>query len=434
MYTSEMPLQKEELLRYQAQLFDPTSLAPWQQRGLKALESLDFPTTRHEEWKYTNLQRLLKLPFAISPGQELLASERPHWPGQSPEGHQIVLVNGFFRPDLSHIHHPASELLVLPLCQASTQYPDLIKAHLDRYTRTEEEALTAFNAAFAQDGLFVYVPARSEVREPIFVHQITDSRLHNTFAQPRMLWVFEEGSRAVLVDQLQTLGQNASWNNAVSEIYVGEKAHIQHYKIQNDHPKAHLTQTTEVHQKGQSIYENITISLNGGLLRNNLHIALEGEHIESNMFGLFMLTGQTLVDNHSIADHRQPNSVSNELYKGILDEHSTGVFNGKIYVRPQAQKTNAYQQNRTILLKDTASINTKPQLEIWADDVKCSHGATTGNLDESSLFYLRARGVPEAQARALLIRAFGNEIVEKIKLAPLRQYLEQEIDARLGAV
>ncbi|NJL13882.1 MAG: Fe-S cluster assembly protein SufD [Microscillaceae bacterium] len=266
------------------------------------------------------------------------------------------------------------------------------------------------------------------------MHQITDSRSHNTFAQPRMLWVFEEGSRAVLLDQCQTLGENASWNNAVSEIYVGPKAHIQHYKIQNDQPQAHLTQTTEVHQKGQSIYENITISLNGGLVRNNLHIALEGEYIESNMFGLFMLTGQTLVDNHSIADHRQPNSVSNELYKGILDERSTGVFNGKIYVRPQAQKTNAYQQNRTILLKDTASINTKPQLEIWADDVKCSHGATTGNLDESSLFYLRARGVPEAQARALLIRAFGNEIVEKIKLPSLRQYLEQEIDARLGAV
>ncbi|NJO00487.1 MAG: Fe-S cluster assembly protein SufD [Bacteroidia bacterium] len=213
---------------------------------------------------------------------------------------------------------------------------------------------------------------------------------------------------------------------------MGEDARIRHYKIQNDHAQSHYIGATQVYQQTRSTYDNLTVSLDGGLIRNNLTIRLDGEHIEANMYGLYMLRGESHVDNHSAVDHCQPNSVSNELYKGILDDRSTGVFNGKIFVRKYAQKTNAYQQNRNVLLSDSATINTKPQLEIWADDVKCSHGATTGSLDTNALFYLQSRGVPEREARSLLIYAFGYEVVEKINLVYLRNYLDNLITKRLG--
>jgi Fe-S cluster assembly protein SufD len=241
-----------------------------------------------------------------------------------------------------------------------------------------------------------------------------------------------DNCQVTLLEKHITLGKEANLTNQVIEISVGENAHVKHYQTQILSEQSYLINTTQVQQVRNSVYSHLHVSLQGAVIRNNLNIRLDGQNIESNMYGLYMPAGKTVVDNHSIADHLHPNSVSNELYKGILDDHSTGVFNGKIYVREGAMKTNAYQQNRNLLLKDTASVNTKPQLEIWNDDVKCSHGATTGSLDKNALFYLRARGVGEAEAKALLIYAFANEILEKIELASLRDYLQKAIQQKMN--
>ncbi|MEM9982889.1 MAG: Fe-S cluster assembly protein SufD, partial [Bacteroidota bacterium] len=244
----------------------------------------------------------------------------------------------------------------------------------------------------------------------------------------------EENAQAKLVEIHQTVGpeEGKAFLNEVSEFFVEKNARLSYYKLQHElQPITHIN-TTQVLQKDHSFFGATTISLEGGLIRNNLNIEIAGEHCESFMTGLSVLSGKTHVDHHTIADHQVPHSYSNELYKGIFNDKATGVFNGKVFVRPQAQKTNAFQQNRNILLTDTASIYTKPQLEIWADDVKCSHGATTGQLDEDALFYLRTRGIPEERAKALLLTAFAGEVLERIDLAFFKAYCENYIHTRLS--
>lgn len=403
------------------------------QQAIQTFDGLGFPTTKHEEWKYTNLGKVLKEAYSFEQASGLTKADiESFFLPNMPTCNTIVFVNGAYEPTLSNIVSSEEVLVVKTLEEAYDTHESLVAPYFDQLTKTSEEALTALNTAFTKNGLFIHVPANKVVEEPVVMYFIADARQANQGVQPRTLIVAEQGSKATFVDKTDTLGDNASFSNAVMEIVVEANARVEHYKVQNDQDKASYVGTTQVKQAADSYYANTTISLNGALVRNNLNIALDGSNVESHMFGLYMLTGKTHVDNHSIADHLKPHSFSNELYKGILDEGSTGVFNGKIFVRQDAQKTNAYQQNRNILLSDNASINTKPQLEIWADDVKCSHGATTGNIDEESMFYLRSRGIAENEARALLIHAFGNEIIEKITLEPLRVYLEKLVMQRLG--
>ena len=403
------------------------------QEAIQTFDGLGFPTTKHEEWKYTNLGKVLKQDYVFGQRSELQTSDIQQFLLPNlPNANTIVFVNGAYEPRLSTIVSSEEVLVVKKLEEAYDTHEALVAPHFGQLTKTSEEAMIALNTAFTNNGIFIHVPANKVVEEPVLMYFITDTREANQGAQPRALIVVEQGAKATFVDKMDTLGEHASFNNAVTEIVVAPNARVAHYKVQNDQAHASYVGTTQVKQAADSYYANTTISLNGAVVRNNLNIALDGSNVESHMFGLYMMTGNTHVDNHSIADHLKPHSMSNELYKGILDGSSTGVFNGKIFVRQDAQKTNAYQQNRNILLSDNASINTKPQLEIWADDVKCSHGATTGNLEEEALFYLRSRGIAEHEARALLIHAFGNEIIEKIELEPLRVHLEQLVMQRLG--
>jgi Fe-S cluster assembly protein SufD len=250
-------------------------------------------------------------------------------------------------------------------------------------------------------------------------------------SQPRTLIYVAANAEVKLVEEEVTIGTSDSFINKVSEIVVEENAQVSIYKIQNEDSHSSCVKTTHVRQLGVSKVNSVTITLNGGVIRNNLNFILEAPGCESNMYGLYCVKGNTHVDNHTIVDNQQPHSLSNELYKGIIDENATGVFNGKIFVRQDAQKTNAYQSNKNVLLSDTATVNTKPQLEIFADDVKCSHGCTIGRLDDEALFYLQARGIGEKAAKALLLHAFAVEILDKIELEPIRQYVDQIISERL---
>jgi Fe-S cluster assembly protein SufD len=260
----------------------------------------------------------------------------------------------------------------------------------------------------------------------------SDTQTSNSFSQPRNLIIAEENSQVSVIENFVTLGEQESLINIVTEIVVEKRAIVNHYKIQGETTSNFHVGTTQVLQKENSNFANTTITMGGGIIRNNLNIEMDGEHIESYMNGLFMLNGKSHVDNHTVVDHQKPNGYSNELYKGILDDNSTGVFNGKIYVREDAQKTNAFQTNNNIILSDKATVDTKPQLEIWADDVKCSHGATVGALDEEPLFYLRSRGIPKDKARGLLMFAFATDLLDRIKIEPLRKHVEELIAERLG--
>ncbi len=398
------------------------------QQALDTFESLDFPHVKHEEWKYTNVQKLLKTSFAFGENHQLSTAQVESVLLPEINANRLVFVNGYYQPQFSKIVSPAAQLAVLPLAEAKTKHTEAFAAHFGKIAKTNEEAFTALNTAFAERGIFVYVSDNQVLENPIYLYFITDAQQAAVFVQPRNLFIIGKNAQATFIDKIDSIGANVSFSNGLSEIFLGENAHVQHYKIQKEQANGNHICTTQVHQPSNSHYYNVTVSLSGGIIRNNLNIELDGQNIESNMYGLYMLKGNTHVDNHSIADHKKPNSVSNELYKGILDEKSTGVFNGKIFVRQDAQKTNAYQQNRNVLLTDTASMNTKPQLEIWADDVKCSHGATTGVLDENALFYMQARGIPMQKARTLLIQAFANEIIEKIKLEDLQEHLMKLIE------
>ncbi|MBL7127838.1 MAG: Fe-S cluster assembly protein SufD [Ignavibacteria bacterium] len=279
------------------------------------------------------------------------------------------------------------------------------------------------NTAFACDSIFIYVPDGNKIKDPVIILNISDTKKPNTLLQPRNLIISGKDSSVTLIDLNYTVGNNHSLNNTVTEIFADKNSELNLYKIQSEGDKSFHIGTTQVHQEEYSKFNSATISWGGSITRNNLNSLLNGEGCECNFDGAFVLSGNQHVDNHTLVDHAVPNCQSNEFYKGILGDNSVGVFNGKIIVRKDAQKTNAYQSNKNILLTKTAAMNSKPQLEIFADDVRCSHGATTGQLNEDELFYLRTRGIDKKEARITLLFAFASEIIQKIKVEPLKNIL-----------
>lgn len=402
--------------------------------AFESFKSLGFPTTKHEEWKYTNVAPLLKNSFNLDANraaasissQELASLALPL------EGANIlVFVNGNYIPEQSTILSPVHEITIMNIAEAEDKKVEALDKHFAAHAESKQDAFTALNTSFANQGTFIQVPAGKVVERPVILYYVTNSKVGNLIAQPRNLFVFGENSQATVLEVYASTGDNISLTNTVTEISVAKNAVIDYYKLQLDGASASHIGTTQVYQESNSNFSASTFTLSGGLVRNNLNIVLDGEHCEAAMNGLYLLDGKMHVDNHTLVDHKKPNSYSNEFYKGVMADKSTGVFNGKIFVRQDAQKTNAFQANRNILLSDEATINTKPQLEIWADDVKCSHGATTGQLDEEAMFYMRARGLSKESARVLLLHAFAQEVVERIRLEPLRAYLEEIITAKL---
>ncbi|MCZ6899105.1 MAG: Fe-S cluster assembly protein SufD [Bacteroidetes bacterium] len=411
-----------------------TSMHAVRRKAMEAFERMGLPHAKHEEYKYTQIGKLLEKEFILQPihlNSNLDSVSIKPFLIEQLDANVLVFVNGEFNPALSSIISPDNEVSILEFTQAYQKDPGLLDQHFAQYANFEGDSFTALNTAFAQQGMVINVPKKQVVQKPIVFYHISDTRHGNTLSQPRNLVIAEESSQLSVIEIFQSLGENTSFTNVVSEILVNKNAEVDYYKIDQEGNKALQVGNTQVYQDRDSRFNSVYIALSGRMVRNNLNIVLDAEGCETHLYGLYLVKGTDHIDNHTVVDHKKPNSYSNELYKGIMDEKATGVFNGKIYVRPDAQKTNAYQSNNNILLSDEASINTKPQLEIWADDVKCSHGATTGQLDEEQLFYLRARGLDKTTARAMLLYAFAMDVIENIKIPVLREHMEKIIAYRL---
>ena len=400
--------------------------------ALQTFETLGFPTLRHEEWKYSNVKTMIGEAYGFDTGMALTADELPQLQIPNLSGNILYFVNGHYRADLSQIVSPADRLQIKSFAEAQQTDAETIGLHFGRYADFQDSAFTALNTAFASDGVFIRVPDNKVVEEPVILRFITDSRQQNVAAQPRNLIVVGRNAEVNVAESYRTLGDGAGFTNVVTEVVMAADARMEHYRVQDESDRAYHIARTQVSQGDNSHYHNATITLNGGFVRNDLNIVLNGQHCESFMYGLYMPNGNQHVDNHTLVDHAMPNSESNELYKGILNDRGTGVFNGKIYVRPDAQKTNAYQSCKNVVLSPDAAMNTKPQLEIYADDVKCSHGTTTGKMNNEALFYLQSRGIPKDAARTLLLYAFAEEVVSHIKIQPIREYLEGVIRQKLA--
>ena len=403
------------------------------QNAFDAFIKMGIPNIKHEEWKYTRINNLFNKDYQLPAAQAYSINsfdiDSFRLPGFE-ESNELVFVNGRYSSQNSVIR--SDGLLVLPLeTAAKNEFKEIVSENLGHSSHYLKDGINAINTALVQDGLFIHVKRGQQLEHPIYIYHVTDARSANIFSQPRSLVYISQHAVVQMVETFVTMGLNESFTNHVLEVVVEKDAHVEYYKIQNDANHTNQVSTTHFRQTGKSYVHTVTISLNGGIVRNNLNMVMEADYCESHLYGLYLQKGKSHIDNHTVVDNVKPNCLSNEFYKGILDDSSSGVFNGKIFVQPDAQKTNAYQSNKNILLSDKASVNTKPQLEIFANDVKCSHGCTIGQLDEEGMFYLRSRGIPEKMARSLLLHGFVIDILDKIKLNSLRNYVDGLISERL---
>jgi Fe-S cluster assembly protein SufD len=400
--------------------------------ALEQFKKLGLPSAKQEEYRFTPISRHLEKNFSwTKSNSESTLSTISEFLIPQLDANVIVLVNGRFNALLSKIVSLESEVTITTLSEAFHKEHPAVNEYFNKNLHTETDAFAALNTAGWQEGIFIHVHESTAVSKPIFILQINDGSQSPVITQTRILGVLEKGSSISIIEKSDSTGNQAAFHNFADEWIVKENAHLEYCKIQNDAGKVCQVSNSVIHQASNSKLNTFTLTLDGQLIRNNLHILIDGENCESHFYGLYLLTGSTHADNHTVVDHRKPNSFSNEMYKGIMDGNSKGVFNGKIYVRPHAQKTNAFQSNRNIIVSDTATVNTKPQLEIWADDVKCSHGCTSGQLDEEALFYLRSRGISETNAKAMLLYAFAAEVLEPIQNETLKPYLDNLIAERL---
>jgi Fe-S cluster assembly protein SufD len=374
---------------------DRPALVKLRQEAIERFAALGFPTLEDEEWRFTPLAPLTRVPFQIDPAGD--------WP-------ELLIPGGIIACDLA---------------QALAKYPELVEPHLAHYADFEDHAFTALNTAFLQDATFVYVPPGRVIEAPLWVNFEARDAGGPLVWHRRILVVAGRNSQAAILERYRGPDAVSYFTNAVTEIVLDEGAILDHYKVQQEGDGAFHVATTQVRMGRSSNFSSHSITFGGRLTRNDVNAVLDGDGGECTLNGLYLGGGEQLIDNHTRIDHAKPHCASHELYKGILDGKARGVFSGKIYVHQDAQKTDAKQTNQTLLLSDDAVIDTKPQLEIFADDVKCTHGATVGQLDAEALFYLRTRGLGRDEARALLTFAFANDIIGRIKIDALRAELEQ---------
>jgi Fe-S cluster assembly protein SufD len=389
--------------------------------ALTAFRSLGLPTSKTEEYKHTLITRLLEKNFqSLQPTLTESSLDVAPYMIEGLEAHVLVFINGVFSK--KHSSYTTDEVSISLMNDHVTE--------VGKFAHPSVDALVALNGATWNHGVCLEVKKNVRVTKPIIIHQIADASAGAIVTAARNMFAIGMSAEVSVMEKYDSIG-GANFATVVNEITVAENASFTYTLIQNDAGDRHQFNHTAIHQERNSRVNCFTLSLNGKIIRNNLQLILDGEGIDSHMYGLYLLNGETLADNHTTVDHRKPNSVSNELYKGVMDGNSKGVFNGKIYVRPDAQKTNAFQSNRNIILSDKAAVNTKPQLEIWADDVKCSHGCTSGQLDEEALFYLQSRGIGKETARALLLYAYAGEVIDKIENEALRSYIDGLVSERL---
>jgi Fe-S cluster assembly protein SufD len=395
--------------------------------------TLGFPHTKMEEWRFTNLAPVLSKDYSqhFTPPDSLFDLEKVfRCEVQDLDTYTVTQLNNWYAEKHIPLCHLPNGVIIGSLAKAMEAHPDIIEKHFSKYAAFEDNGITALNTAFAQDGVFIYIPDGVEMDKPIQIISIIDAE-ENMLVQPRNLIILGKNSKLSLVHCDHTIKHKSTLINTVSEIFLDEGSVMDHYKMQNKDNNSALIATTCFHQEANSQLTTNTIVLNGGLVRNNLNIKLNGRGSHADLYGLYLVDKTQHMDNTTFVDHVAPDTTSNELYKGIVDDKAHAVFSGKILVRRDAQKVNAFQSNKNLLLTDEATVNTKPHLEIYADDVKCSHGATVGQMNPDEMFYLRSRGISEENARMLLMYAFADEIVTKISVEALRERVCQLVSKRL---
>jgi Fe-S cluster assembly protein SufD len=434
---SEISL-KEKLISLFGEQITPRTAheaEPMKEIRLKALETfkrLGFPHTKLEEWRSTNLQTTIQKDYRLlfeNPDGKIDVTSIFRCDIHHLDTFLITLYNGWFLGQDEMTVYPDGTIIG-SFAKACQDYPDLVAKHYATLATIENNSLNALNTAFAIDGVFIYVPDHVEVKKTIQIVNIINSE-ENLFIQPRNLVVLGKNSKLQLVHCDHSVNHKYTFINSVTEIVIGEGSGVDHYKLQNkDNDSTQIT-TTYFKQNANSTLTSNVITLNGGLIRNNLFVNLDGKGCTASMNGVFLVDKEQHVDNFLAINHNESDSISHQLYKGILDDQAMGVFTGHILVQKDAQRTNAFQNNKNILLTDKATIHTQPHLEIYADDVKCSHGATVGQLDPDALFYMRSRGIRENTSRMLLMYAFAAEVINKIQIDPLRKQIDELVYRRL---
>jgi Fe-S cluster assembly protein SufD len=401
--------------------------------ALKNFENKGFPTKKEEAWKYTSLNQILKNDFSVFPKQEstIEFSDLKKYFLHEIDTYKIVFIDGVFSSFLSKTTHEGLDVCLMSSALNMNKYKQTIDLFFNKIVNVDE-SLTSLNTAFAKEGGYINIPKNKIVEKPIEILNFSTGTEAALMLQPRNLIIVGENAQVQIIERHQSLNQNPVLTNSVTEIFADKNAIVDYYKIQNDIETANLIDNTYVSQQQQSTVSVNTYSFGGNLTRNNLNFHHFGEGITSNLNGITIIAGQQHVDHYTLVHHAQPNCESHQDYKGIFNEKSTGVFNGKIFVEKEAQKTNAFQKSNNILLSDKATINAKPQLEIFADDVKCSHGCTIGQLDDTAMFYMQQRGIPQKEAKALLMYAFSNSVIQKIKIPELKNRITKIIATKLN--
>ena len=394
-----------------------------------------FPVKKMEMWKYTSLKKLVETPFTnfFEPlTSTLKSSDIAQFDVPGLNSFKLVFVNGSFQPQLSSNGTFADGITVESLTDARNSNSELFFKYFGNVMNNHNDSLDSLNTAFCNEGVFIHAAKSKTEEQPIHIVNIHDTREGNVCYHPRHLIVAEENSEVHVMTSNHTIGEGEVFMNGLIEIHAAADAHVECVQLQADKVDQYIHQSTHIKTHKGTTVNNFTITLSGKIVRNNKQVLLNQDHSEVSLFGLYLLNGKQHVDNFLYIDHAVPNCLSNQLYKGIMDGTSTGVFNGRIMVRKDAQKTNAFQSNNNLILNDGATINTKPQLEIFADDVKCSHGATSAQLDQEHMFFLRARGLSEAAAKKMLLNAFLSDVVTEIKSEAVVDYLEQLIADKIN--
>lgn len=400
--------------------------------AIKQFESIGFPNKKLENWKYTSLKNLLNTDYTVLPeiNNVLEFKNIKKYLIDDIDSYKIIFVDGKYCSHLSETTHEGMDICILSAALTQSKYELIIENYFNKIAL--KDGITSLNTAFSNEGVFIHIPKNKFVEKPIQIIHFSTGNESSLMFQPRNMIVVDENSQVQIIERHQSLSKNKVFTNSVTEIYADKKSIIEYYKIQNDNLQASLIDNTYVNQQRNSSFSMHTFSFGNELVRNNLNISQNDEFIETTIKGITIIGNNQHVDHNTLIQHNKPNCNSHQDYKGIYDNKSTGVFNGRIVVNKQAQKTNAFQSNNNILLSDKATINAKPQLEIYADDVKCSHGCTVGQLDKNALFYLKSRGIPEKEATALLMYGFANNILKSVKIPEIKTRITNIIANKLG--
>jgi Fe-S cluster assembly protein SufD len=393
------------------------------EKSFEILNETAFPTTKTEAWKYTRTTRISNATFQLVKPEINTIS---NYLIEGLNGNVLVFVNGFYQAGLSTVKDTKG-LTISPLSETNQ---DWISANTSQYVQLEGEVFNALNTAFTTDGVRIEIAKNAIIEEPIQLIYITTG--NTVLSSVRNMLVANENSDATVVMGYYGEKADSNFTNVITEVKIKQNASLAIHKIQHENNTNFHINTETVSQDRDSRFTLSTSTFSGAIVRNNVYVHVDGENAETNLYGLYLTDEKQVVDNHTVIDHKVPNCNSNELYKGVLDGQSTGVFNGKVFVREQAQKINAFQSNGNVLLSDNASMNSKPELEIYADDVKCSHGSTTGQIDEEAIYYLRARGISERSAKSLMINGFVGEVVEQISNEIIREHITKLMAKKLG--